>query len=136
MVSINSRWSLPTKRIHIFRRAVVNAYPVIRFCTVILLPFTLWISVLESGSHLTREKFQPTYGQVRQLCHVPLVLLVDHCKMFIPVACHICCCSTSVSMLAIDAQTVALVHPVDLRALSDFLLQSLLVWPGRRHRNG
>ncbi|KAJ6589109.1 hypothetical protein B0H19DRAFT_1102944 [Mycena capillaripes] len=47
-------------------RKVVNHYPFIQFCTVIVLPHFIWIFNIEIGLFIvsTKEKFQATYGQL------------------------------------------------------------------------
>ncbi|KAF8170695.1 hypothetical protein K438DRAFT_1982556 [Mycena galopus ATCC 62051] len=47
-------------------RQVVEHYPFIQFCSVILLPHLIWIFNVEIGLHIlsTRESFSPTYGQL------------------------------------------------------------------------
>ena len=45
-------------------RGVTDTYPFLRFTTVIALPFTIWIAMLETGALFTNEYFEPTYGQV------------------------------------------------------------------------
>ncbi|KAJ7274238.1 hypothetical protein C8J57DRAFT_1314993 [Mycena rebaudengoi] len=54
---------IPWRRIW---RKVVDAYPFIQFCTVILVPHTLWVLNIEIGimTLLARESFSPTYGQL------------------------------------------------------------------------
>lgn len=48
----------------LFRRKVVDSYPLIQFGTVVVFPFLFWILTLEAGSMFTQEYFMPTYGQV------------------------------------------------------------------------
>ncbi|TDL18022.1 hypothetical protein BD410DRAFT_793714 [Rickenella mellea] len=45
-------------------RCVVDQYPFIQFCTVILFPSVYWIVTLEADSRFSREYFTPTYGQL------------------------------------------------------------------------
>ncbi|KAJ7233183.1 hypothetical protein C8J57DRAFT_1480372 [Mycena rebaudengoi] len=47
-------------------RKVVNRYPFIQFCSVIVVPHVIWITNVEVGLVLlsTRERFQATYGQL------------------------------------------------------------------------
>ena len=46
-------------------RVITDTYPFIRFCTLILIPFAVWLAMLESGALFSNEHFTPTYGQVR-----------------------------------------------------------------------
>lgn len=49
----------------VIRREVVEAYPFVQFCTVILVPHVFWITNVEVGLFLSsHEGFQATYGQV------------------------------------------------------------------------
>ncbi|KAJ7069547.1 hypothetical protein C8F01DRAFT_1113131 [Mycena amicta] len=50
-------------------RKVVDRYPFIQFCTVILIPHSMWIINIEVGVDimLTRETFSYTYGQMLAL---------------------------------------------------------------------
>ncbi|KAJ6570719.1 hypothetical protein B0H10DRAFT_1964593 [Mycena sp. CBHHK59/15] len=61
-------WAKHNKRFPIGRlwRKVVNRYPFIQFCTVILLPHAFWMFNIEVGLRIlsTRESFSPTYGQL------------------------------------------------------------------------
>ncbi|KAJ6611435.1 hypothetical protein B0H10DRAFT_1882771 [Mycena sp. CBHHK59/15] len=54
---------LPLRRIW---RKVVDAYPFIEFCTVVLFPHAFWILNIEVGimALSPRESFSPTYGQL------------------------------------------------------------------------
>jgi hypothetical protein len=46
-------------------RIVTDAYPFLRFYTLIVVPFMVWLAMLESGAFFANEQFAPTYGQVR-----------------------------------------------------------------------
>jgi len=45
-------------------RETKRRYPFLMFCTVILYPSAIWISMLESGTEFSNESFQPSYGQL------------------------------------------------------------------------
>jgi hypothetical protein len=66
---IGFRWS---DQRTLYRRKVVNAYPFIKFCTVVFVPHAFWMLNVEIGIAvlLTQETFTPTYGQVRKLSHL------------------------------------------------------------------
>lgn len=46
-------------------RMAIERYPFLKFCTIIVFPFTLWITVLEDGAYYANERLEPTFGQVR-----------------------------------------------------------------------
>ena len=45
-------------------RMAIERYPFLKFCTIIVFPFTLWITVLEDGAYYANERLEPTFGQV------------------------------------------------------------------------
>ncbi|KAJ7451635.1 hypothetical protein FB451DRAFT_1409723 [Mycena latifolia] len=64
-------WKKGNKRIPWRRiwRKVVEAYPFIQFCTVVLFPHAIWFLNIEIGilALLKQEEFSPTYGQLLAL---------------------------------------------------------------------
>ncbi|KAJ6508394.1 hypothetical protein C8R45DRAFT_1089574 [Mycena sanguinolenta] len=63
-------------------RHVVDAYPFIHFCTVILIPHFFWLVNVEVGIHalLKRESFSFTYGQILALL-VAIPPLIQICLL-------------------------------------------------------
>jgi len=62
-------------------RKTVDTYTFIQFCTVVLVPFSVWIATLETGVTFSQEYFMP-YGQLLAI-FVPVPPVIQ-CVFIVP----------------------------------------------------